>query len=68
MIEQGALAELEGLRRRGLDPGLPLMKAVAVRELLGHIEGIPDLTEPFNRVREAIAEARKLGVAGRAAA
>jgi hypothetical protein len=40
----------------------------AIRELLGQVEGIADLTEPFNRVRDAIGEARKLGVTGRAAA
>lgn len=40
-----------------------------VRDLIGGLDGIPDLTEPFSRVREAISEARKLGVtAGRAAA
>lgn len=40
-----------------------------VRDLMGGLDGIPDLTEPFTRVREAISEARKLGVtAGRAAA
>lgn len=40
----------------------------AVRDLLGQLDGIPDLTEPFVRVREAIAEARKLGVTGSRAA
>jgi tRNA dimethylallyltransferase len=38
-IGHGALAELEELRRRSLDPGLPLMKAVALPELLAHLEG-----------------------------
>jgi hypothetical protein len=37
----------------------------AVRELLNGLEGIVDLTEPFARIREAITEARKLGVAAR---
>ena len=37
----------------------------AVKQLLGQVEGIPDLTEPFTRVREAIGEARKMGVTGR---
>ncbi|MFO0926556.1 MAG: hypothetical protein U0736_05885 [Gemmataceae bacterium] len=40
----------------------------AVRDLLGGLDGIPDLTEPFARVKEAIAEARKLGVTGGRAA
>jgi hypothetical protein len=36
----------------------------AARELLGRAEGL-DLAEPFERIRGAIAEARKLGVTGR---
>jgi hypothetical protein len=34
----------------------------AVRELLERLEGNLDLTEPLSRIREAIAEARKMGV------
>jgi tRNA dimethylallyltransferase len=56
MIEQGALAELERLRQRALDPGLPLMKAVAVRELLAHLEGQCDLDTAFER---AIVQTRR---------
>jgi hypothetical protein len=41
--------------------------AAAVRELLAQIDGNLDLAEPFTRIREAIAEARKMGVTGRAA-
>jgi hypothetical protein len=33
-----------------------------VRVLLERLEGVLDLTEPFVRIREAIAEARKMGV------
>jgi hypothetical protein len=40
--------------------------ADAVRGLLADLEGV-DLAEPFARIREAIAEARKMGVTGRAA-
>ena len=40
----------------------------AVRKVLAELDGGLDLTEPFMRVKEAIAEARKTGVAGRAAA
>ncbi len=39
----------------------------AARELLGRLDSAFDLAEPFSRIREAIGEARKLGVAGRAA-
>ena len=40
----------------------------AVTELLRQLDGNLDLTEPFTRIREAIGEARKMGVTGRAAA
>lgn len=43
MIDAGALAEVEALRARSLAPDLPIMKAVAVPELLAHIEGRLDL-------------------------
>jgi hypothetical protein len=38
-----------------------------VRELLERLDGILDLGEPFVRIREAVGEARKLGVTGRSA-
>ncbi len=37
----------------------------AARELLGRLDSTFDLAEPFSRIREAIGEARKLGVANR---
>jgi tRNA dimethylallyltransferase len=49
MIEAGALAELEALQALRLSPELPLMKAVAVRELLGHLEGRVDLASALAR-------------------
>ena len=45
-------------------PRYPADVAV-VREMLAGMEGILDLTEPFARIREAIGEARKLGVTNR---
>src|SRR5262245_51602958 len=39
----------------------------AVGELLGRLDGTLDLAEPFARIREAVTEARKMGVAGKAA-
>jgi hypothetical protein len=39
--------------------------AATVREMLDHIDSTFDLAEPFQRIREAIGEARKLGVASR---
>ncbi len=38
-----------------------------IEERLGRLDPAVDLTEPFARIREAIAEARKMGVTGRAA-
>jgi tRNA dimethylallyltransferase len=39
MVAKGALDEAAALGRRGLDPGLPAMKAVGLRELLRHCRG-----------------------------
>jgi tRNA dimethylallyltransferase len=39
MVEAGALAEAEALAARGLDPELPVMKAVGLRELLAFLRG-----------------------------
>jgi hypothetical protein len=38
-----------------------------VREMLAGVEGLIDLAEPFTRIREAVGEARKMGVTSRAA-
>jgi hypothetical protein len=40
--------------------------AAAIREILDRLTGVVDLAEPFARIREAIGEARKMGVTGRA--
>lgn len=39
MIERGALAEVEALLARGLDPALPVMRAIGVPELAAHLKG-----------------------------
>ncbi|MFN3582411.1 tRNA (adenosine(37)-N6)-dimethylallyltransferase MiaA [Phenylobacterium sp.] len=39
MVEQGALEEVRALMARSLDPALPAMKAVGVRELAAHLRG-----------------------------
>ena len=41
--------------------------AESVKGILARIEGLVDLREPFARIREAVGEARKMGVTGRAA-
>ena len=38
----------------------------AVRPLLENLDEALDLAEPFGRIREAIAEARKMGVTAKA--
>jgi len=39
MLEAGAVAEVEALLRRDLDPTLPAMKAVGVREIAAYLRG-----------------------------
>lgn len=45
MVAQGALEEVEALIARDLDPRLPAMKAVGVRELAAHIRGEASLAD-----------------------
>jgi tRNA dimethylallyltransferase len=45
MIADGAIAEVDALRRRGLDPRLPAMKALGVPQLAGYLEGRSSLEE-----------------------
>ena len=43
MMAAGALDEAARLKARGLDPGLPVMKAVGVRALFDHLNGATSL-------------------------
>ena len=45
MIEAGGLDEAKALMARGLDPGLPAMKAVGVPELISHLRDETSLPE-----------------------
>jgi len=45
MLEQGALEEVRRLDALGLDPGLPVMKALGVPELRAHLHGAMPLDE-----------------------
>ena len=45
MVAAGALEEVRALAARGLDPELPVMKAVGVRELTRHLAGELDLAD-----------------------
>ena len=49
MLADGALDEAERLRRRGLDPALPIMRAHGVRHLIAHLEGRTSLAEAAAR-------------------
>jgi len=39
MIETGAVAEVAALRERGLDPDLPIMRAIGVTQLVQYLDG-----------------------------
>ncbi|CAN5324474.1 tRNA (adenosine(37)-N6)-dimethylallyltransferase MiaA [soil metagenome] len=51
MIRAGALAEVDALARLGLDPELPAMKAIGVRELIGHNAGKLSIDEALAAIR-----------------
>ena len=53
MIESGALAEAAALAGRGLDPGLPAMKAVGLPELMRHLRGEIPLAEAVAAAQRA---------------
>lgn len=48
MVEAGALEEVQALAARRLDPLLPCMKAVGVREFSAHLAGDKTLTAAMN--------------------
>ena len=48
MMEEGALDEVRALFALGLDPGLPAMKALGVRELIRHLAGEIDLEQAID--------------------
>ena len=51
MIAAGALAEVEALSALGLNPELPAMKAIGVRELTAHRAGLLSLDEALAAIR-----------------
>jgi tRNA dimethylallyltransferase len=53
MVEAGALDEVRTLMARGLDPALPAMKAVGVREFAGHLAGEATLAAAVEATRQA---------------
>lgn len=53
MLAAGALEEARTLAALGLDPGLPAMKAVGVRELLAHLAGEVTLAAATSAAQQA---------------
>ena len=53
MVEAGALDEVRALAARGLDPALPAMKAVGVREFAAHLAGETTLEAAVEATRQA---------------
>ncbi|MDG2004583.1 MAG: tRNA (adenosine(37)-N6)-dimethylallyltransferase MiaA [Novosphingobium sp.] len=53
MLERGAIAEVETLLARGLDPKLPVMRAIGVPEIAGLLAGDWDLQEAESRAAQA---------------
>lgn len=53
MLDGGAIAEVEALLARGLDPDLPVMRAIGVPEIAAYLRGHSDLAETFRRGAQA---------------
>ena len=53
MFDGGAIEEVRALMGRGLDPTLPAMKAVGVREIADHLEGRCSLDEALAGAQQA---------------
>ncbi|SUS08232.1 tRNA dimethylallyltransferase [uncultured Defluviicoccus sp.] len=53
MLERGALQEVEALVAMHLDPSLPAMKAVGVRELAAHLRGETTLATATTEAQQA---------------
>jgi tRNA dimethylallyltransferase len=53
MMAHGALDEARRIAALNLDPGLPAMKAVGLRELLGHLSGEIELSQAVKAAQQA---------------
>lgn len=53
MLGEGAVAEVEALLARGLSPGLPVMRAIGVREIAGWLRGEWTREEALARGQQA---------------
>ncbi len=52
MIESGAIGEVAALLRMGLDPALPVMRAIGVRPLGAYLRGETDLETALERLQK----------------
>jgi len=52
MFDAGAIEEVQALAARGLDPALPAMKAVGVREILAFLDGSLSRDEALARAQQ----------------
>lgn len=53
MLERGALEEVRRIAGLDLDPGLPAMKAVGLRELMAHLRGDLELSQAIAKAKQA---------------
>jgi len=53
MITQGAVEEVQAFLRRGLDPALPAMKIIGVREIAAYLKKEATLEEAIARAQQA---------------
>ncbi len=53
MVEAGALDEIKALMQKGLDPSLPIMKAIGVPQLAAYLNGELNLEEAIEKAKAA---------------
>ena len=53
MVDAGAVAEVEALLARRLDPDLPAMRAIGVREIAAYVRGEATLDEAVTAAQQA---------------
>lgn len=53
MVEEGALQEIQALMQKGLDPSLPVMKAIGVPQLAAHLVGELSIEEAIEKAKAA---------------
>jgi tRNA dimethylallyltransferase len=53
MLDRGAISEVEALLARGLNPDLPVMRAIGIPEIAGHLAGKWDLKEAEARATQS---------------